>query len=566
MRVCVLGAGASGLVAIKELVAEGHDVQCFEASDRLGGVFSLAGSKSNRVYKNLLLTISNYYMSFSDMMPEDGLRYWTGAQYYDYLKRYAQRFDIERLIHYNSPVLEVQRLKAKSKWSVLVSHKGEEKMYEFDAVAVCCGTHQHNRTTAFPGQDKFKGEIVHSSSYLDPKDFTGRDVLIVGMGESSADLTRDVSSVARSCHLLMRSYPLVVPRMLRNGMPADCGTSRIRYIQAEDSFLIWGLCLIYALLYWILVKLRLVKWWNTYDNNGLDSMGQQTPGKYMDFQAEHSEEAVSLMASWFRKGSLSIYNKFATKNSSWIPNVLCGKCKPHISAIESFSEDGVTLSNGEFISCNRVLLCTGYVDRFPFMKDKDLIPELNDVRSLFKHSFHPKAGHTLCYLGFVRPTTGAIPACSELTARYFALLLSGKRQLPADMEDRIIADKEKEDSMFYNSLAVRTVVNPTDWMDSVAKLIGCYVSPLEFWWSPSRFLKWQICHCIPARYRLKGPHATPKEAQAWLDSTLTQLSTSQLLPLAVYRVLNTLGIGTGDLFIDYRRWYKKEIVAEVHQK
>lgn len=566
MRVCVLGAGASGLVAIKELAAEGHTVQCFEASDRLGGVFSLAGSKSNRVYNNLLLTISNYYMSFSDMMPEDGYRYWTGAQYLDYLQKYAQRFDLERCIHYNSPVLEVHHLKAKNKWRVVVSQNGKENEYEFDAVAVCCGTHQHNRNTAFPGQETFKGEIVHSSSYLDAKGFTGRDVLIVGMGESSADLTRDVSNVARTCHLLMRSYPLVVPRILRNGAPADCGTSRIRYIQAEDSFFIWGLCLIYAILYWILVKLQLVRRWDVYENKGLDSMGQEEPGKYMDFRAEHSEEAVSLMANWFRQGSLSIFNKFATKNSSWIPNVVSGKCIPHISYIESFSRDGVTLANGQFIACNTVLLCTGYVDRFPFMKDKDLVPDLNDVRSLFKHSFHPKAGHTLCYLGFVRPTTGAIPACSELTARYFALLVSGKRQLPADMEDMIITDKEQENSMFYNSLAVRTVVNPTDWMDSVAKLIGCYVSPLEYWWNPRQFLRWQICHSIPARYRIKGPHASPKDAQAWLDSTITQISPSQLVPLTTYRLLNTLGVGTGDLFMDFRRWYKKEIVAEVHQK
>lgn len=565
MRVCVLGAGASGIVTIKELLSEGHSVQCFEASDRIGGVFSLYGS-SNRVYKNLLLTISNFYMSFSDFMPQDGYRYWSGEQYYEYLLKYTEKFDLKKHIQFNTKVVEVDRMLQKNKWKVTISKtEGEREIHEFDAVAICCGTHQCDRPSSFPKQGIFQGEILHSLSYVDAKRFSGRKVLIVGMGESSADLTRDVSDVAASCHLLMKSYPLVIPRILRNGAPADCGTARIRYVQAEDSFLVWFLCLIYAVFFWILAKMRIVKWWDKYDNRGFDAMGQSPPGKFMDYKAEHSVESVDMIAKWFAKGHLSIYNKFATKNSSWVPNAVNGKCKIHISTIESFSENGVLLSDGTFLSVDTVLFCTGYVDRFPFMKNKKFVPKFNDVRNLFKHSFHPKAGQSLCYIGFVRPTTGAIPACSELIARYFALLLSGRRSLPLDMKVQISADRQREDSMFYNSLAVRTVVNPTEWMDSVAKLIGCYVCPLEFWWNPRQFLRWQICQSITARFRLKGPHACPKEASEWLANTITQVSTENLLPLVFYRVLNTCGVGTGDLFMDFRKWYKREIVKEVHK-
>ena len=43
----------------------------------------------------------------------------------------------------------------------------------------------------------------------------------------------------------------------------------------------------------------------------------------------------------------------------------------------------------------------------------------------YKHIFHPEIGHTLCFLGFARPTGGGVPATAELGARYFVALLKG---------------------------------------------------------------------------------------------------------------------------------------------
>ena len=54
MRVCVIGAGLSGITTTKHLVDEGHEVTCYEKADSHGGVFS-----RNKIYDNLHLTISN---------------------------------------------------------------------------------------------------------------------------------------------------------------------------------------------------------------------------------------------------------------------------------------------------------------------------------------------------------------------------------------------------------------------------------------------------------------------------------------------------------------------------
>src|SRR6478735_1306183 len=64
LDVCVIGAGASGLVAMKELLDEGHVVSCYEKADRQGGLFNYSPTHGG-VYDSTRLTISNNFMAFS---------------------------------------------------------------------------------------------------------------------------------------------------------------------------------------------------------------------------------------------------------------------------------------------------------------------------------------------------------------------------------------------------------------------------------------------------------------------------------------------------------------------
>lgn len=64
-HIAVIGAGLSGITTVKQLLDEGHVVRCFEKSDNLGGVFS-----KGQIYDDLHLTISNYFMAYSDCTPD----------------------------------------------------------------------------------------------------------------------------------------------------------------------------------------------------------------------------------------------------------------------------------------------------------------------------------------------------------------------------------------------------------------------------------------------------------------------------------------------------------------
>ena len=61
--------------------------------------------------------------------------------------------------------------------------------------------------------------------------------------------------------------------------------------------------------------------------------------------------------------------------------------------------------------------------------------------------FHPRYGDRACFVGWIRPSTGGVPAQSEMVARYFALLASGKRKLPEDWLDRLATERTVEDEL-----------------------------------------------------------------------------------------------------------------------
>lgn len=303
--------------------------------------------------------------------------------------------------------------------------------------------------------------------------------------------------------------------------------------------------MVYLSVWGILNTLGLASWRTEYEFP-VDAMGQSPKGKYMDIKTERTDEAVALIHEWRAKGNVHYTNKFATKNVSWLPNVLSKKVEVHFSVIKEFTPTGVILEDGSSLEADKVMYCTGYKDVFPFIKDSSLLPPADDVRALYKHAFHPRAvpNGSLCYIGFSRPTTGAIPACSELVARYFALVVSGKRALPQNAIQLAEEEKTMEDNMFCNSLAVRTVVNPTDYMDGLARLIGCYVSPASWLLNPHRLVVWLTCMSLPCRYRLVGPHANPSKAEKWLNTALCNFTMMETITYVSVKVLNLLGIKT----------------------
>ncbi|MFY9822040.1 MAG: hypothetical protein WAM82_11710 [Thermoanaerobaculia bacterium] len=141
--------------------------------------------------------------------------------------------------------------------------------------------------------------------------------------------------------------------------------------------------------------------------------------------------------------------------------------------------------------------------------------EVKDVRRLFKHAFHPDLGPRLALIGWTRPFNGGVPACSEMIARYFALLCSGKRELPArpDLEQRIAEDLAHEETAFAQTRHVRTLVDFNTFLDSAAELVDCAPRLADYLDDPPLLYKLICGSSIAATYRLRGPGADREMAR-----------------------------------------------------
>eukprot|EP00930_Biecheleria_cincta_P085043 TRINITY_DN74463_c0_g1_i1.p1 TRINITY_DN74463_c0_g1~~TRINITY_DN74463_c0_g1_i1.p1 ORF type:complete len:592 (+),score=84.60 TRINITY_DN74463_c0_g1_i1:39-1778(+) len=532
-RVCVIGAGAAGLTTLKQLQDVGiTNVECFEKEDDIGGIFHY-GAQKNGVYDNAVLTISNYMMAFSDMPPEGHRFHWHHSEYKAYLREYARRFDLLRHVTFNTMVhcLEGEP----GRWHVVVQNAAGELQDKgiFDAVAVCSGAHQAINQPQFPGWDSFTGEVTHSSSYKNSAPFAGKDCVVVGLGESGADIVREISEVANTTVLALRSFPYLIPRLARPfhknpfGCPSDAFTSHLRHdlllvpmchYQRIKHFINRLMCTLAALLFLLFPFLG--TGWGSTDVEK-DAFNQDASAGFVDKDTPYSPLAATLIYNWCnRSGQQEHGQKFACKNVMFVENVVNGRIRTIDCGIQRLEGNFVVFNDGSRVKCDCLVMCTGYKDVFPFLKgtvgstDTPLCVPDGNVRRLYKHIFHPQVGSSMAWIGFVRPSTGGIPACAEMAARYFALLQAGLRMLPKDLAILTQKDFELDTRYFCLSPDVKTLVGYKDWMDSMAELVGCEVQLWRYVLRPKLFVRLCVGSLISCQYRLRGPGRNPELAAA----------------------------------------------------
>jgi len=202
-RVAVIGAGPSGLVAVKELLDEGHHPTCFERANGLGGVFRF-GENDGVVWESCRLTSSGLLTAFSDFPDPSGRTgHLTIGEYVEYLTAYAESFGITPHLRFGTSVESVAPHPSAG-WKVRTRDAGGVREDQYDAVAICSGLHQHPHIPRFPGGETFTGSFLHGAHYRRPAQVEGKKVLVVGAGESGADVVAEVARNAAETVLSLR--------------------------------------------------------------------------------------------------------------------------------------------------------------------------------------------------------------------------------------------------------------------------------------------------------------------------------------------------------------------------
>ena len=210
----VVGAGPCGLVGVKELLEAGHEVVCLEKSQVIGGVFS---TLKESAYDDLFLTVSNVFMAYSDFPCEEAyVKYSRKEEYADYLRRYAKAFGLGGAIKFGRTVTratnDADAHGGPKTWRVEATlADGTTETYDCDALAVSTGSNATPKSVAGVAEG-FEGAKLHSSDFQNASAFAGKACLVVGTGESAADISSELSRVATRVTCWSRRPFIIAPR------------------------------------------------------------------------------------------------------------------------------------------------------------------------------------------------------------------------------------------------------------------------------------------------------------------------------------------------------------------
>ena len=213
----MVGAGPSGLAALRALTAAGLDAVAFESRPRLGGVWSLDDERPTAAYRSLHLITSRARTEFGEYpMPAGTPDYPSRDSVSAYLEDYASHFGLDERIRLGNGVRAARRLDGGG-WEVSPDNGEDER---FDALVVANGHNEDARWPEPPYPGEFAGRQLHALDYREPEDFRDGRALVVGMGNSAMDIATDISHFASRTLLSVRHGSWVIPKRLL-GRPAD---------------------------------------------------------------------------------------------------------------------------------------------------------------------------------------------------------------------------------------------------------------------------------------------------------------------------------------------------------
>ena len=220
-KVCVIGAGSSGIASCQVLHARGIDFDCFETGSGVGGNWRYDNDNGmSSAYRSLFINTSRRMMQYATYpMPEHYPDYPHHEQIAAYFDDYVDHFGFRDRIRFNTEVERVEPA-GDGRWKVTTSD-GESGVY--DAVFVANGHHWNPKwpDPPFPGQDGFTGEQLHSHHYREPDErFRDKRVLVLGIGNSATDISVETSRVSEMTYLAMRRGAHVIPKYIA-GKPTD---------------------------------------------------------------------------------------------------------------------------------------------------------------------------------------------------------------------------------------------------------------------------------------------------------------------------------------------------------
>ena len=322
-QMALIGAGPVGLGLAKALLEQKIPYEQLEADDALGGNWY------HGVYETVHIISSRKTTEYADYpMPADYPDFPSRQQMLDYLRDYAEKFQLRPHIQFNTKVVMALPL-TEGRWELELAN-GEKRVYK--GLIVCNGHHWDRRFPKYPGN--FAGEYIHSKDYRSPSQLSGKRVLVIGGGNSACDIAAEAARVGKTARISLRRGYWFLPKTLF-GVPS-----------AE---LIKGWVPVWAQRIFLRVMLRIAI------------------GKYSDYGLPEPNHKV--------------FEAHPTINSEMLYYVKQGRIHPRPD-IARFEGKTVHFVDGTSEEFDMVVCATGYHVSFPFLPP-GLVPVKGSTAQLY---------------------------------------------------------------------------------------------------------------------------------------------------------------------------------------
>jgi dimethylaniline monooxygenase (N-oxide forming) len=401
-RICVIGAGSSGIASCQVLNARGIDFDCYEKGSGVGGNWRYGNDNGmSSAYESLFINTSRKIMEYATFpMPKSYPDYPHHSQIAAYFDDYVDHFGFRDKIAFRTEVTRVEQA-PEGGWSVSVRavDGGDERTTRYDDVMIANGHHWDPRWPEpdFPGELDDSVEVTHAHYYRNSEGYEDKNVLVLGIGNSACDIAVETSRVSKMTYLAMRRGAWIIPKYI--------GSKPIEEIAPG----------------WIATYAPF--WLQRFFLQLTINRAQGDPTEFGLPKPDHR-----------------IAEAHPTVSSDLLPRIGHGRItvKPNIQRLEG---DSVRFVDGSVEKIDRIVYCTGYKISFPFVDHELLDPSGDNRIELYRRVVHPDLPG-LYFIALVQPL-GAMMPIAELQSEWIADVIEGKVPLPGrpEMLTEIAADK-----------------------------------------------------------------------------------------------------------------------------
>lgn len=351
--VYVIGAGPGGLAAAAALRGRGVRAVILEKSTDVG-------TSWHRHYDRLHLHTTRRLSALPGLpMPRSFGRWVSRDNVVRYLEKYAEYHGLEIVTG-----VEVTRITRADGPGWLLHATGGRELTG-SAVVVATGYNHTPRLPDWAGRETFHGDLVHAGEYRDAAPYAGRDVLVVGAGNTGAEIAVDlVEGGAGRVRIAIRTVPHIIRRSTA-GWPAQRTGILVRRLPT-----------------------RLV------DRAGETLCRISVP----DLSAQGLPRPDTGLYSRVREGAIPV------QDVGLIDAVRTGRVQP-VAAVDSFDDGKVVLADGTRISPDAVIAATGYRRALePLVGHLDVLDARG--RPVVHGGRTPAQAPGLFFTGFTNPISG----------------------------------------------------------------------------------------------------------------------------------------------------------------